>query len=57
MRKLGAIRKTYCIDFLIHHTLLPKRLIARAVGSSLALQVMTNDQNMLEDNGKVYLIL
>lgn len=30
--------------------LLPKGLLAQAMGSSLALQVMTNDQNMLEDN-------
>lgn len=45
------MRKTCCI-VLLRHMLLPKRLLTGALGSNLALQVMTNDQNMLEDNGE-----
>lgn len=45
------MRKTCCI-VLLRHMLLPKRLLAGALGSSLALPVMTNDQNMLEDSGE-----
>jgi hypothetical protein len=50
-------QKICCIDLQIHHMLLPKRLLAGAMSSSLALPVMTNDQNMLKDKGESILHL